>query len=904
MKQFPANIQFKYTWRKYQQRVLDELDEHLEDNHLHVIAPPGSGKTILGLEVALRINKPTLILAPTLAIRNQWIHRFCELFLQQNMSPSWISKDIKNPKFLTVATYQSLFAACNNLKSEEIAEELLDDEIDIEDDDNSSEETDKHIIEILKEQNIGTIVVDEAHHLKNAWWKSLNEVKQALNPTIVGLTATPPYDVSVSEWHRYLDLNGPVDAEISVPELVVEGDLCPHQDLVFFSNPTQDEKNHIREYRRRLETLFAQVLNDKALVNAIELHPVMEAPDENLEWIYSNVEKISAMLIFLHAAGREIGKQHLKILDTKISRIPSLDYSWMEILLDYYLFREPRFFEGFKEHQEELTNRLKRNGALHKKSITFNRSDKLNKLINSSVSKLDSINQIVTFESANLKEELRLVILTDYIRKEFLVSDTENTLELDKIGVMSIFERLRRNNDKSNKLAVLTGSLIIIPISALPLFKEIAAEYDISKVSTVPLNYDNQFLIVTLTSQVKHHVVKIVTRLFECGEVKVLVGTKSLLGEGWDAPSINSLILASFVGSYVLSNQMRGRAIRSTKDDINKVGNIWHLVCIDQTSPEGGDDYQLLERRFKTFVGISFHENGTIENGIARLDLDYKTKPEQNNNLMLNYAANRELLKDKWDQALKEGTSLIEEIKIPFPEKTDYQSVKSLYLNKTIAYLFASLCSGIAIFVESLPEIFMRSMRSIRTTDDILRWIMIMGVVALVLFGGKLFKTVKLLIKYRDISKDLHNIGEALLNALIKVGLIHTHTSKLNVNTIVTEDGSIYCHLDGATTFEKSQFISSLEEIVGGIDNPRYIIVRKGLILNLVSQKDYHSVPNPIGQKKSFAQFFESQWSRLVGSCELVYCRTIEGRKLLLRSRKGSLASEFQQKSERVNKWR
>ena len=146
MKQFPPNIQFKYTWRKYQQRVLDELEEHLEDNHLHVIAPPGSGKTILGLEVALRINKPTLILAPTLAIRNQWIHRFCELFLQQNMSPSWISKDIKNPKFLTVVTYQSLFAACNNLKSEEIVEELLEYEFEIEDNDNCSEETDKHII--------------------------------------------------------------------------------------------------------------------------------------------------------------------------------------------------------------------------------------------------------------------------------------------------------------------------------------------------------------------------------------------------------------------------------------------------------------------------------------------------------------------------------------------------------------------------------------------------------------------------------------------------------------------------------------------------------------------------------------------------------------------------------------
>jgi len=58
LKEFPSDIKFKYDWRRYQKRVLDELERHLEDNHLHIIAPPGSGKTVLGLEVALRLNKP------------------------------------------------------------------------------------------------------------------------------------------------------------------------------------------------------------------------------------------------------------------------------------------------------------------------------------------------------------------------------------------------------------------------------------------------------------------------------------------------------------------------------------------------------------------------------------------------------------------------------------------------------------------------------------------------------------------------------------------------------------------------------------------------------------------------------------------------------------------------------
>ena len=69
---------------------------------------------MLGLEVAIRLNKPTLIFAPTVAIRNQWIQRFCELFLQINEKPDWISRDIRKPEFLTVVTYQALHAASTN----------------------------------------------------------------------------------------------------------------------------------------------------------------------------------------------------------------------------------------------------------------------------------------------------------------------------------------------------------------------------------------------------------------------------------------------------------------------------------------------------------------------------------------------------------------------------------------------------------------------------------------------------------------------------------------------------------------------------------------------------------------------------------------------------------------------
>ena len=82
------------------------------------------------------------------------------------------------------------------------------------------------------------------------------------------------------------------------------------------------------------------------------------------------------------------------------------------------------------------------------------------------------------------------------------------------------------------------------------------------------------------------------------------------------------------------------------------------------------------------------------------------------------------------------------------------------------------------------------------------------------------------------------------------------------------------------------------------------MIIRKNKFLLLIQQKDYHSVPEIIGKNKKLAEYFKYQWDYLVGECELVFTRTLNGRKLLLKSRVKSLSSQFDDKIEHVNKWR
>jgi superfamily II DNA or RNA helicase len=282
LRTFPDAMVFQKTWRAYQARLLEGLDLYLDDKRLQLVAAPGSGKTVLGLEVIRRIDQPTLVLAPTITIRDQWVDRLLDCFLPAGESrPSWVSTDMRNPAPFTVATYQALHSLCSGKLVKE-SEQTNDEEgfahgHNHESDDaswNDQPEIAIQLPEVLVDAGFRTLVVDEAHHLRAEWWKTLNFVAAHLkNPTIIALTATPPYDVSPFEWHRYEELCGPIDAEVSVPELVLQGDLCPHQDYVYFSTPAEAEQKALSDFRAAVDLFIRRLRGNKAFTVALLTHP-------------------------------------------------------------------------------------------------------------------------------------------------------------------------------------------------------------------------------------------------------------------------------------------------------------------------------------------------------------------------------------------------------------------------------------------------------------------------------------------------------------------------------------------------------------------------------------------------------------------------------------------------------
>ncbi|NMH89241.1 DEAD/DEAH box helicase family protein [Flavivirga algicola] len=873
-----GHLEFNFPWRSYQANLLKNFDNHISDDHFHVIAPPGSGKTILGIEILRRLGEKTLVLAPTLTIRNQWEDRLQSFFTKKETYKSY-SFNIKSPSDITFVTYQSLHAFYKTFE------------------DKSS------YYAFFKERQIKTLVLDEAHHLKNEWWNCLIDLKNNNSFFVVALTATPPYDSSRIEVSKYFTLCGEIDDEIAVPDLVRETDLCAHQDLVYFSKPEDIEINFIVEYRRKIADFKDGLLNDDVFISFIKQHRFFNETEACLEELYSNTEYFSAILIFLNACGVAIERHKLEVLGfnkKETIMFPVLNLEWLEILFQNLLINDRGQLLENEPYLLRLEKTLRKINVFEKRKVNFVGEDLLYKSLASSPSKLNSIVSIVTSEYRSLHSDLRCVVLTDYIRKEFLNVGQEETETINKIGVIPIFHYLRMYFSNKETLAVVSGSLVLIHNAILKAFDLIE---DCNNFSFTPLQVDNAFLVVTPKKKTKNTIVNIITELFENGDIKILVGTKSLLGEGWDAPSINSLILASFVGSFVSSNQMRGRAVRKDPDQINKTGNIWHLACIDSTVTNGGRDVDILRRRFEAFVGVSNSSQAYIENGFERLQFPEQILEEDIEALnvqTLERSVNRSDIIKRWSDAIEKGTGLTKEVKFFHLDKRPYKKQKQIYYFDAVRFFVAELSFAMLLFY---LEFIFKSIHVILSRG--IKYFLYTFLIAfLVSFGYKLYKAITLYIRYGYLDKKIKKMGLVILDSLYELGFMTTNKNAISIESRRTGNGDIICDLLGGNALENSLFSKALSDILEPIESPRYLIVKTSFFKSRLNTGNFYSVPEIFGDKKENALVFRKYWRIYLGSNKLFYTRHIEGRKLLLKARLSHIYHVFKKVSKQVVVWR
>lgn len=715
------NIKFNGTFRNYQQRVLDTSKKYLKNNKIHIVAAPGSGKTILGIELIRRLSSPCIVLSPTNTIRYQWGDRFESMFLPKGESlDNYVSFDLKNLQLITSITYQGLHSSINKIVCKD-------------EDGNEIDYSNIDLFKLIKENGIKTICLDEAHHLQNEWQKALEVFIKGIDNDVkvIALTATPPYDATPTEWNRYISTCGEIDEEIFVTELVKCKNLCPHQDYIYLNYPTLEESVIYNKFKESIEHAFIDLEGIKLFTKVPKIILI------NKKELLCDSQNYINLIALLRKLNIEFDlKQFLRIFNLK--EFPN-NFTSYENALNFVL-KSDKFFN--ESEKQEIILIFKKYKLVEKNKICITNNSKIDDNLIYSMGKLESIINIVSCEYSNLKNNLRMLILTDYIRKN--TTNKINTNELfNEISIVSIFETIRRHNGDI-KIGALSGTLVILPTILEKEVKDLLGKNASKLKTTVINNTDYSEYNFSLSNKEK---VAIVGKLFEEGKISLIVGTKSLLGEGWDSPCINSLIMASFVGSFMLSNQMRGRAIRVFKNDPNKTANIWHLVTLEpqQTNTENklacneenSADYKTLKRRFDCFVGPHYTQK-SIESGIDRISVLKNSYTKESiielNSYMETESKNRELLANKWNidkSGIMYMQTTVPNSRVPqklailngffptlfllvsfiltcivLPQKVDFNFIKIL-LYALSTYIFVLLLKNIIkVLILSIPKLF------------------------------------------------------------------------------------------------------------------------------------------------------------------------------------------------------
>ena len=857
-------VHFKGTFRDYQQRVLDRADGYLRDGKLHIVAAPGSGKTVLGLELIRKIGKPCLILSPTTAIREQWRARFCSLFADdEQAADALFSCDLHDVRLITSVTYQALYTAMERTEGGE------DDCSDID------------LMQLIGAHEIGTICLDEAHHLRNEWQRALEKFMQQLDGrvTVLSLTATPPYDAEGGEWERYIAVCGEIDEEIFVPELVAQGTLCPHQDYVYFNYPTRTELAALEDYRAHAAAALDQIA---VLPFVRELCArLQEKPDYDA--IFSAPQEYTALFCWFRSCGLEVGRPIERQLAGRRG-LPRFQIGHAEQAIGF-LINGALLSEEQKKQIEDI---VKSHGVYERRQVQLRLSEKLRRTLVSSVGKLDSIRRIVQCERDAMGGELRLLILTDYIKKETL-DGVASRGSFSSVNVVSIFETLRRADD-TQEIGVLSGSLIILP-EKVKLHARHTRQH-------IP---GTRYCVVDVAGSL-HTAVAAVGELFERGEIRVLIGTKSLLGEGWDSPCINALILASFVGSFVLSNQMRGRAIRIDPTHPQKVANIWHLITVEppyavkeramqrlaeqirqDDSRLISCDYEILKRRFDTFMGPN-DRTGAIESGIGRLTAI--APPYDSEGIaridaeMLERASHREKLRAQWQNAVRGG---VVEVTAQSVVPTEKRVPVFTFWNVTLFLLLA------AVQADLVRLIIMTAMR-------FSAWTAVAVAVGEGIVCYLLYRLIRYVLLNRTPARSIKTLGIAIYEALCECSLI---APSARVECRQDKQLSyVSLYLRNASVHDQNVFNRAMAEFLSPIDNPRYLLIRRN-VLGKPSYRFSFACPSVIGKKKEYAEVLAKKLKK-VGRFELVFTRREDGRRLILTCRKKSYINVNQRNLEQI----
>lgn len=588
-------------FRKYQRDALDAFDRLYAEGRrrFHFVAPPGSGKTLLGLEMMCRTGLDAVVFSPTVAIQAQWA----------DYARTWgvgltASCERGSGARLLSLTYQSVCVKSGDGEHPN-ARALLD---------------------AIASRPV--VILDECHHLTREWARVIGRHAASRGSILIGLTATPPVDAEPGEREVYDALLGEVSAEIPLPPVVKEGYLAPFQDLVYLVSPTDGE---LETLGRRLEP-YRRTMRE--LLTATDVTPLHFWAEERLaayrdergtprtfgEFYRERPELCVAMARVVVANGLALPPS---VMPTQAMDEPPRFSDALLTLQDYlYGYLVPAAEGGAGAARAGTRDAARAMLGSCREALAalgygmggkaLERSgDTIDRLLSRSEAKARAVKPILAREMAVMGDDFRGLILCDHER------DGDYGL-----GALSLMEFMTTDavTDECDPI-LLTGTTVLVDDDILDDFLVAAARFLDERGLAVELRVTRRDGFCEIGSESSlwstRAYVPLISEIFERGISRCLVSTRAMLGEGWNSPRLNTLIDLTGASSFAFANQMRGRTLRLDPDRPLKAANNWDVVTVFPDDEQGYGDLERLERKYSRFYGLG--SEGTIERGIAHL---------------------------------------------------------------------------------------------------------------------------------------------------------------------------------------------------------------------------------------------------------------------------------------------
>lgn len=909
-------------FRRHQRLALDALGEAFAAGRRRawVVLPPGAGKTLVGLEAARRLGQPVVVFGPNTAIQGQWVAAWRE-FTPAHI-PAGTGRDLGRP--VTALTYQAL------------ASFDPDAEVDEEGHGRTGglrgrlHENGRALVEALETAGPITLVLDECHHLLEVWGRLLAELLDDLPEAhVIGLTGTPPSTLTAGQADLVDRLFGSPLYSTSIPSVVREGHLAPFAELAWFTSPSPTESQWLATEAER----FAELQNDLlapdfasvSLLSWLDERFVARrtgagaAPPLAWSRLEGEAPEVAAAALRFHHAGL-LALPDGAVVREEHRHDPTAQ-DWVTLLHDWVSAAlltsdDPRD----RAAVEAIRGALPGIGyQLTKRGVRRGRSP-VDRVLARSEATTDATVEILAAETANLGDRLRALVLCDHERAAAtLPARLRGVLDADAGSARLVLARLLSDPRTAGLNAVLvTGRAVATDATTarklVSFVREHAPGLDLDDVP------EHATGAVDVTGRWRsRHWVPLVTRFYETGATRALVGTRALLGEGWDARGVNTLVDLTTATTPAAVVQTRGRALRVDPDWPEKVAHTWSVVCVSEEHPGGTSSWDRFVRKHDGYFAVT--DSGEIAAGVGHVDprlSPYAPPPvaefPAENALMLARAEDRARVRALWQVGTPYRDELVHTIRVT-PQHTGVARMVAGPAHRPPALVPAARGAGPPPARPYGRRALWRAAAALTAlltavlTVAALWWpaavMLALGAAA----GATRVRRVRAaqLRAGRDLAglaagPDPLAFACAVADALHEADL--SEAGAAAVTAAVEPDGTYRLVLADVSAETSALFVAALDELLAPLVSPRHVVprylveaipdrpeaLRRAGRAWLAGQAPpnpvvYHAVPSILGANVRRVRAFATAWNRWVSDGDPVRTATPEGEGILLTHR-------------------